>query len=147
MDLGTILLGGGGGLAVLLTLLQISKIQINPWSAIAKVIGNALNADVRSQLTGMQNQLTALENDNKRQDNERLEDKAITARGEVIQFADEVRRGVRHSEENFNRIFDYIKFYKNYCREHPDFENDKAVTSIAIIEKVYHECMMENKFL
>lgn len=47
MSLKEILLGGGGLLAVLLTLVEIAPIKINPWSALAKAIGRAINADVR----------------------------------------------------------------------------------------------------
>ena len=36
MELKEILMGGGGGLFALLTILQISPIKINPWSALAR---------------------------------------------------------------------------------------------------------------
>ena len=44
------LAGGGGLLAVLLTLVQIAPVKVNPWSAIAKAIGRAMNADVLREL-------------------------------------------------------------------------------------------------
>ena len=44
------IIGGGGLLAVLLTLVQIAPVKINPWSAIAKAIGKAINADVLREL-------------------------------------------------------------------------------------------------
>lgn len=46
MTLKDLLLGGSGGLFALLTILQISPIKINPWSALARSIGRALNKDV-----------------------------------------------------------------------------------------------------
>lgn len=147
MDIGEILAYSGGGVAAIMTLLQISKININPWSAVMKVVRKILFTDINNRLDDIQKQLNSLESDNKRQDSEHAEDKAIESRGQIIQFADEIRRGVRHSEENFNRIFDHIKSYRNYCDEHPKFKNDKAVTSINIIEDVYHKCMVENDFL
>lgn len=39
MTLKDLLLGGSGGLFALLTILQISPIKINPWSALARSIG------------------------------------------------------------------------------------------------------------
>ena len=42
MTLKDLLLGGSGGLFALLTILQISPIKINPWSALARSIGRAL---------------------------------------------------------------------------------------------------------
>ena len=39
------LLTGGGGLVVLaLTVIQIAPIKLNPWSAIAKILGRAIDA-------------------------------------------------------------------------------------------------------
>ena len=51
MTLKDLLLGGSGGLFALLTILQISPIKINPWSALARSIGRALNKDVLDRLT------------------------------------------------------------------------------------------------
>ena len=45
------LLAGGGGLLILaLTVIQIAPIRVNPWSAIAKAIGRAINAEVLAKL-------------------------------------------------------------------------------------------------
>ena len=45
------LLTGGGGLVVLaLTVIQIAPIKLNPWSAIAKILGRAINAEVLAEL-------------------------------------------------------------------------------------------------
>ena len=49
MTLKEILTGSGLGLLALLTLVQIAPIKVNPWSAIAKGIGKAFNADGRSK--------------------------------------------------------------------------------------------------
>ena len=49
-----LLFGSGGGLIVLLTLLEVSKIKINPWSALAKAIGRAINGDVLKTLSEVQ---------------------------------------------------------------------------------------------
>lgn len=46
MSLKEIFLGGGGLLVVLLTLVEFAPIKINPWSALARAIGRAVNADV-----------------------------------------------------------------------------------------------------
>ena len=46
MTLKEILFGGGSALFVLLTLLQLAPIKINPWSAIAKAFGRAINSEV-----------------------------------------------------------------------------------------------------
>ena len=41
---------GAGILLVLSMLVEVSKIKINPWSALAKWLGRAINADVLAEL-------------------------------------------------------------------------------------------------
>lgn len=147
MDLKTFLLDGGGALVLLLTLVQISPIKINPWSALGRLIGKALNGDVLEKLSEIEGKVDALEKRDAQQDAEREQDKALDARRRILQFADEIRRRDRHSEEHFNNVYEDIKFYSNYCRLHEDFENDRAKTSIKIIEETYEKCVRENDFL
>ena len=90
--------------------------------------------------------LTLKEND-RIQDEERAKDKALDARRRIIDFADEVRRGVKHSLEHFNNILEDISYYNDYCHAHEAFKNEKAVRSIERIEHVYDQCMAENDFL
>lgn len=148
------LLAGGGGLLLVFTLVQIAPIKINPWTWVGKQIGKALaaagkalNASVTQELVEVKTRLTDLEQYNAHQDAEREKDKALDARRRILQFADEVRRKVRHSEEHFNNVLEDITFYQQYCRDHTDFENERARVSIKIIEETYEECSRENDFL
>ena len=50
MTIQEILAGGGGLLLILMTLVQIAPVKINPWSALAKAIGKAINADISKRL-------------------------------------------------------------------------------------------------
>ena len=50
VDLQDWVIGGGGLVAALLTLVQIAPLEIKPWSAIAKAIGRAINADVLEEI-------------------------------------------------------------------------------------------------
>ena len=43
MSVEEILLGGGGALVAVMTLIQVAPLKINPWSAVAKAIGRAIN--------------------------------------------------------------------------------------------------------
>ena len=58
MSLKEIFLGGGGLLVVLLTLVEFAPIKINPWSALAKAIGRAVNADVLRELKSVKDDLS-----------------------------------------------------------------------------------------
>ena len=72
---------------------------------------------------------------------------ADEARRNILFFDDELRRDVDHSEESFNQVLEDIKFYRNYCRTHTDYENDKAVSAISHIRETYQHVKNENKFI
>ena len=57
MTLKEILFGGGSALFVLLTLLQLAPIKINPWSAIAKAFGRAINSEVLEKVGKLESEL------------------------------------------------------------------------------------------
>ena len=52
MSLEEILLGGGGVLLAARTLIQVAPIKVNPWSAVAKAIGRAINGGPGSSISG-----------------------------------------------------------------------------------------------
>lgn len=126
MTLKEILGTSGGILFVLSVLVQIAPIELNPWSALARYIGRALNSEV----------LEAIE-----------KNEAKTARYRIIRFNDEIRHDVRHTEEHFNQIIDDIRTYENYCNSHPNFPNGKAVLSVSNIKKIYEKCISEDLFI
>ena len=54
MTLDDLLLGGGVGTVAVLSLLEIAPIKVNPWSAIARGLGRAFNAEVLADLKAVQ---------------------------------------------------------------------------------------------
>lgn len=158
VDAGGLLGRCGLWLIIAFTVLQIAPIKVNPWTWIGKLlgrffgwlgkrIGKAINGDVVMELEGIKDRLTELEEHDEKQDATRDKDKALDARRRILRFADEVRRKEKHSLEHFNNILDDITYYKNYCKTHKDFANDRARISIKIIEDVYEECTLNNSFL
>lgn len=69
------------------------------------------------------------------------------ARVRILQASDEIRRTVMHSEEYFDQLHEDITLYQNYCREHPSFQNNKAVHAIENINDAYQKCLKEDLFL
>ncbi|MBR6851001.1 MAG: hypothetical protein IKM88_12245, partial [Lachnospiraceae bacterium] len=72
---------------------------------------------------------------------------ADDARRNILAFDDELRRDMDHSEEIFNQILEDINFYRQYCIDHPKYENNKAVNAMEHINKVYQQVKAENKFI
>lgn len=140
MPLEEILTNGGISAVVILTLLQIAPIKINPWTWLAQVFGRAINGEV----------LRKLEYTQKRLDEHICIDDAREAdrhRERILKFNNEIKQGLRHTEEEFIDVLAAIDFYEAYCQSHDEYKNSRAVHAIANIERVYNDCLKENNFL
>ena len=62
---------------------------------------------------------------------------ALEARRRILRFNDELLNHVMHSKEYFDEILSDIDIYERYCREHPNFPNNKTVMSIEHIKECY----------
>ena len=140
MSVPEILLGGGGLLAIMLTLIQIAPVKINPWSAVAKAIGRAINAYVLQELKDVKDDLS----DHIRVDDERNADEH---RARILRFNNELLRDLPHTKEEFIDVLSDIDFYERYCDEHKDYKNNRAVHAIANISRCYDERLREHDFL
>lgn len=140
MSIQEILASSGGAIIILMTLVQISPIKINPWSAIMRAIGKALNGDVIDKLDKVESRLDG----HIRMDDERNAD---LHRAYILRFNTELLRDIRHTEEDFNEILYNIDCYEQYCDEHPNYQNNRAVHAIRNINRVYDECMKNHDFL
>lgn len=158
MPLNDILAYSGGGLFILLTLIEISPLKINPWKWIGKVLGKVFSQDVLDKIDELKNAQEKYQEDNdKRMDKlekshkdfqyQYLEDAAKAARRRILCSADELRLGIEHSHEWFNDVLNDVSFYNNFCLTHEEFKNMQAVAAIAFITEKYQHCLEENKFL
>ncbi len=137
----------GGGLVLLLTLIQIAPIKVNPWSAIVRGIGKALNGDVLKKLDVLEE--GQVETRKRLDKHIRIDDErnADLHRARILQFNTELLRDSRHTEEDFHEILYSIDCYEKYCAEHPEYQNNRAVHAIKNIERVYDELMGNHGFL
>ncbi len=134
MNLAELMYGGGGLLLVVMTLVQLAPVKINPWSKLAKAIGNALNGgDVMGKLE-----------EHIKIDDERNAD---MHRARILQFNTELLRDVKHTEEDFNEILYNIDCYERYCRDHPEYQNNRAIHAIKHIKSVYDTLQETHDFL
>lgn len=122
------------------TLIQVSPIRINPWSWLAGAIGRAINKDMLENVTDMKQTLEK----HIAADDERY---IKQCRLRILRFNDEILQGIRHTKEHFDEILEDITLYEQYCRDHPDYKNNKAVMAIHNIERVYQERLTKNDFL
>ena len=145
------MIAGGGILVVLMTVVQIAPLKVNPWTSIGKVlaaigrtVGKVLNGAVIEKLDKME----AAQAETRRRLDEHIrvddERNADLHRTYILRFNMELRRGMQHTDEDFNEILYNIKCYEQYCKDHPEYENNRAVHAIRHIENVYDERMEEN---
>lgn len=147
------LLATGGALTIVLSLVQISPIKINPWTALAEffrrifsALGRALNADVLAELEalkrGQQENREHLEAHIRIADERRADDH----RAAILHFNVELIQGLPHTREDFIEILTDIDKYEDYCTNHPRYENNRAVCAIQNIKRVYAQRMEKHDF-
>ena len=132
------LLGGlpyaGGGLFVLLTLIQLAPIKVNPWSWLAKTIGKAMG------IAAIEKKLDAHIATDGRRD-------ADSHRVKILQFNNELLRSIDHTKEEFIEALAEIDAYERFCKDHPDYPNNRAVLAIGNIRENYKERLKKHDFL
>ena len=147
MTLKELFLSSGGILIAVLALIQISPIKVDPFGALARWIGRALNGDVLKKLDEMEKaQAETREqlDEHIRIDNERNAD---VHRVQILRFNRELLQEVPHTQEDFVEALSEIDFYKHYCKSHPEYENNRAVLAIENIKRAYMEWQENHKVL
>ena len=130
----------GGGLFLLLTLIQLAPIQINPWSAIARWVGRAVNGEVLGKLGKLEKRLDEHIATDDRRD-------ADSHRVKILQFNNELLRSIDHTKEEFIEVLAEIDAYERFCDDHPDYPNNRAVLAIENIQENYKERLKKHDFL
>ena len=142
-----IFLGGGAGLVAILSLVEIAPVKINPWRAVARAIGRAINGEVLESVEDVkraQRDTRKALDEHIQADDERNAD---TLRMRVLHFNNELLRGDRHTREDFIEILAVIDAYEQYCKNHPNYRNNRASHAIANIGRVYDERLKLRDFL
>ena len=121
---------------IIMSLLEVSKIKINPWS----FIGNLLNKGVISKMEKIEKDVAEVKK-------EIGENTATSSTHRILRFDDEILHNTKHTKEHFDQILIDIDVYEKFCDNHPDFRNNLAVMAIKHIKQVYQKCSSENSFL
>lgn len=128
------------GIIALLSVVEISKIKINPLTWIGKMISFLFLGDIKTKLNELTDQFTDLKT-------EMIENSAMSSRYRILRFDDEILHGVMHTKEHFDTIMVDINVYEAFCERNPDFKNNVAKESIKHIKEVYQECKEKKSFL
>ncbi len=74
------------------------------------------------------------------------ENQALTFRTRILRFNGEIKRGVKHDEEEFNDCLEAIDGYEKFCKENPNFPNNKSILAIENVKRAYKEAYTNNNF-
>ena len=139
-NLGNFLFDGGVLAALIMSIFEVSKIPLNPWSWLAKKIGHAINGEVIEKVDQLGEDVKTLREECDERD-------ATLCRARILRFGDEILHEVRHSKEHFDQILSDITTYEQYCGNHPCFRNNIAAATIDRIRQVYRDRLAKNDFL
>ena len=123
------ILAGGGIVLAAMTLIQIAPIKLDPWSAIARAVGRAINKDVIDKLD----------------ETREILDTHIKMDG--ARTADAHRARILHTQEEFVEILAEIDQYEKYCKANPDYQNNRTTHAVANISRVYDDRLIKHDFL
>jgi len=140
MSVNEIILGSGGLLLVILTMVQIAPVKVNPWSAIAKAIGRAVNTEVLNELETVKKKLE----EHVIMDDQRVADGHRTR---ILHFNNELLRSIKHTKEEYIEVLAEIDAYERYCSEHPNSPHNRADLAIEKIRDKYKERLPKHDFL
>lgn len=119
-------------------LVEVSKIKINPWTAIANFIRNLLLKDTNLSIKEMRETQMKIQND-------LAEHIAQSHRQVVIDFTTECMNGQRHTKEQFNYVFKSYRYYEDYVEKN-NLNNDEVNESIEYIRHIYQKCLDRGDF-
>lgn len=132
--------GATGLLIILIGMVKIPPLQINLWGWLGKLIGKAINGEVLEKVDVLKEEIDDLKGQQEFQN-------ARQARQRILRFCDEILFSQRHSKEHFDEILEDIDLYEKYCRDHTDYENNRAELAISTIREVYKQCLKTHDFL
>lgn len=147
-ELENILETGVVGIAIILVgMIKIPPIKNNFWQWLLRAMGRAINNEIKEEIDALAEKIKDV--DKKVDDMNKIEEleRVRQARQRILRFSDEILHAQRHSKEHFDEILEDVDLYEDYCREHEDYENNKAVLAITTIRDIYKKCLKEHDFL
>lgn len=93
----------------------------------------------------IKNEITALRQEQHETREEIRANAAILARTHILRFSDELKNGVKHSQEYFKQQLDDCDTYNRYCETHPNFKNSYTETADQHIKETYYRLLKEGK--
>lgn len=114
------------------TLIEIVPIKVNPWKWLFSWIGNAINGDIRKDLTELKRDFE--------------ETKTQDKRWRILNFANSCREGKKHTKEEWDHVISEMKEYENYTIK-KSISNGVIEANAEYLRELYQERCRNNDFL
>ena len=142
------------GLAIILGgLFAVKKVELPVWGWLAAWwarrldrLGQWLNASLTAQVAEMNDQIVALRGDLDSHIQEADCREASRIRERILIFSAQLGRGWRHTEEMYVDILSDIDWYEDFCGNHPEYHNSRAVSAIRHVQEDYAKRLLTHDF-
>ena len=124
---------------ILMTFVQVSKININPWDWFFGLIGKKLNKELLDKVDEVDKKL---DNHIKEDEKEKLE----SMRRDILEFANSCMNKRKHTQEQFTFVIKKCDEYEKYIEDN-HIKNGEISSAIEEIRRLNTKCRQENSYL
>lgn len=138
------------------TLIQITPIKIDPWSALLKWIGKVITGDACKKMDDMKKEIDKIDDlvtsvETLSQDVNKINQEVMTnekdrIRWEILDFANSCRNHRKHTRDEFQHIIALNDKYKDLLEKTND-KNGVFEIEYNYIQKLYAKRLEKNDFL
>ena len=128
---------------IAMSVIEVSKIKINPISWLCNLLFKKIIEEIKE--TKEETKSLRLEFD--RFKKEQAFNEATASRRRILRFNDEAVFGLKHTREHFDEIIADIDNYESFCKENPDYQNNKGKMAMHNIKNIYQKCINDNTFV
>jgi len=118
------------GIAVLLSLIQISPLKLNPWDKLLGWIGKKVNGATEKRLAAVEKQILDMWVNSHRQC--------------ILTFAREARTGIEHSSDEWTNVLNVAEEYEKYVKE-KKITNGIVTQDTEYIRNLYQELSRDHR--
>ena len=131
---------------IVTSLVQISPLKLNPWTALANWLGKALNRPVLDKVDHVDKKIDAVD----KKLNEHIIDSESQAlqstRSEILSFGSSIISGKNYNKEKFDFMISKCDKYEKYCKDN-NVANGVADATIKEIRRIYSLRLADGSFL
>lgn len=133
-------------LMILVGTVTVRKLELPVWSILADWVNRRLDG-LGQRLNASTNvQIATIRADLDRHIQESDSREASRIRERILIFSAQLGRGWRHTEEMYVDILSDIDWYEEFCSNHPEYHNSRAVSAIHHVRRDFERRLLSHDF-